>query len=192
MTRTASRTTSGPIPSPGITAILFICLFHYARHQFRQTRQHGVANDLHALRGNFVDCVVSFVPVRITGQLNDIDRVYSRTNECVMIVAAYALFTFDKNLSMAQLACGGPDDVLQPLNARRVATEFEFLVTDHVEQNQRERVFQFIFRRQLRYVMAAAVSVVRVVGVTAIGPSFAESFFAVEEHELERDFLFLA
>src|SRR5688572_32928429 len=100
MTRTASRTTSGPIPSPGITAILFICLFHYARHQFRQTRQHGVANDLHTLRGNFVECIVSLVPVRITGQLNDIDCVYSRTNECVMIVAAYAFFTFEDRKSV--------------------------------------------------------------------------------------------
>ena len=47
-------------------------------NDFRQTREHGVAHNLHTLRGELVDRVVSLVPVRITGELNDIDRVDAR------------------------------------------------------------------------------------------------------------------
>src|SRR6185436_1123382 len=129
-------------------------------HNFRQTRQHSLTNYLHALRRHFVDRVVSFVPVRITGELYQINRSDARMQKRFMIVSADAFFTFDEHLVVSELAPGLPDDVLQPARARVVAAELEIFITHHVEQNERACIREFVSFAQQGNVMTAAVRVV--------------------------------
>jgi hypothetical protein len=50
--------------------------------------------------------------VRITVELNNIDRIYSGTNKRFVIVAPHAFFPIDKNLSVAELTSCFPDVIL--------------------------------------------------------------------------------
>src|ERR1051325_7655410 len=101
----------------------------------------------------------------------------------VMIVTADTLLAIDEDLVVSELASRLPDDVLQPLRARRIATELEIFVTHHVEQDHRARERHFGVVSQLRNIMTTAVRVVRALVVAAVTPVLTKSLFAVKEHE---------
>ena len=63
----------------------------------RQARHHDVADDLQALRRNFIEGVVFSVPVLVSAELNNIERIYAGAQERFMIVAADAFARIDKN-----------------------------------------------------------------------------------------------
>src|SRR2546426_5367465 len=53
----------------------------YSLFNLRQTRQHGVTDDLQTLRRNFIQGVVFRVPVVIASELDDVERIDARLQE---------------------------------------------------------------------------------------------------------------
>src|SRR5687768_11338977 len=100
-----------------------------------------------------------------------------------MIVSAYAFLFIDKDLAVTEFASGFPDDVLQPSRTQRVAPQFEILVSHHIQQNQRARIFKLISFAQSRNVLAASVCIIRTIFVLAVVPVFTKRFFAIKENE---------
>src|SRR6185503_9739927 len=137
-----------------------------------------------------VDRVVSLVPMWIRTQLYDVDRVYTVAHKRFVIVAADPFFTIEKDLVVPELSSGLPDKVQEPRRARSVTTELKILVTHHVEQNQRRRIYQFISLFQQRYVATASVRVIGPVFVFTITPTLTKRLFAVEKHEPVRHLRF--
>src|SRR6185369_7655074 len=126
--------------------------------------------------------------MRIRRQLNNIDCRHTSAKKRLVIVTTHAFLAIDKYLFVSKLASGLPDDVLQPLRARRVAAQLEIFVTHHVEQDHRSGTLQLVACAQLRNIVTTAVSIIGILFVTTVAPAFTKRLFTIEEHESIRRF----
>src|SRR5258705_13538491 len=158
----------------------------------RQTRQYSGTHNPNAFCRHFIHSVICLVPVRVTIELNEIYRVNSGAQKRFVIVPAYSLGAIYEIGSITQVPTGLPDDVLQPFCAHRIATQFQILVSHHVEKDQGTCTRQFFFCAKLRNVMPAAVCIVRSVWFAAIVPTFAERLFTIKKDQLVSQFSFFS
>ena len=76
----------------------------YPLFYFGQTHQHRIADDLKALRRNFIQRVILRMPIRISAELNNIERINSRAQKWGVVVIAYGVNTFTASMLAAILA----------------------------------------------------------------------------------------
>src|SRR4029453_14690253 len=121
----------------------------HAHDYSRQTRQHRIADDLHAARRNLIDRIVSLVPMRIAIQLDQINRVNAGFQKRFMILPPAPPWPIHENFSVPEGFPRLPNDVLQPFRTHGVATELQIFITNHIEQNQRAGATQLSTLAQL-------------------------------------------
>src|SRR6185312_2399683 len=153
----------------------------------RKACQNYVAHDLQALCRDLIDRVLLGMPVFVTIQLNDVERIDAHAQTRFMIVAADTFISIDEDFVMTQLAASLPDNILHPSCAHRVAAELKVLEAHHVEQDHCANSTRFICLLELFDKMTAAVGVVRSAGLAALVPAGTKSFFTVEEYKPIRE-----
>src|SRR2546430_1817120 len=84
----------------------------YPLFNLRQARQHHVTDNLQTLRRNLIERVFLCVPVRISAELNDVERIDARAQERFMIVTADTFTRIDKDRLATNLFRVLPDNIL--------------------------------------------------------------------------------
>src|SRR6185436_6887977 len=87
-------------------------LFPLAQKMLFDTREacnHNITNDLHTARRHLIKRVISFVPVRIVIELNDVHRIYTSAKKRFVVVATDSFWTIDEIRRMSQVAGRLPD-----------------------------------------------------------------------------------
>src|SRR5882724_1418543 len=100
----------------------------------RQARQHHVTDNLQTLRRNLIERVFLCVPVGISGQLDDVERLDARAQERLMIIAANSFRNAYKLRSVTELARSLPNGINQPTRTHfSFARDAQILISRHVE-----------------------------------------------------------
>src|SRR5215468_9959226 len=130
------------------------------------------------------------MPVRIAAELDYVERVNAGFQERRVVVIANAFNCINEVIAVTDLLTCLPYNVLQPLSAQVVATQFQVFVAHQVEEYQSAHPLQLIRRNELRDVATAAVEIVRQRGVRigriwvmTLFPIKAERFFPIKKHE---------
>src|SRR6266851_6586384 len=110
----------------------------------RQACQHDIANNLHALWRNFVQRVISFMPIGIPVELDQIYRIHAGPQKGFMVIATNAFRTIDKNLTVPEFASRAPNNILQPSRAHCVTAQFKIFISHHIQKYQRPDPAEFV------------------------------------------------